>query len=169
VVANEGRRILGPPSGATVQDVVTQQRITLSSLTAIDLTGLSRLELAFAFILGAAATGVVLALGFSERRRTFAIASALGARRRQLAAFVWSEALLVSVGGIVIGVLIGWGLAYVIVKILTGVFDPPPDSLSIPWSYLVTLGLVVAGAIAAAAMGAIRATERPAVEIVRDL
>jgi putative ABC transport system permease protein len=111
----------------------------------------------------------VLALGFSERRRTFAIASALGARRRQLAAFVWSEALLVSVGGIVIGVLIGWGLAYVIVKILTGVFDPPPDSLSIPWSYLVTLGLVVAGAIAAAAMGAIRATERPAVEIVRDL
>ena len=169
VMANEVRRVLGPASGATVQDVVTQLRITLSSLTAIDLTGLNRLELAFAFILGAAATGVVLALGFSERRRTFAIASALGARRRQLAAFVWSEALLVSVGGIVIGVLTGWGLAYVIVKILTGVFDPPPDGLSIPWSYLVTLGVVVAGAIAAAATGAIRATERPAVEIFRDL
>jgi len=167
--AGEVRRVLGPASGATVRDVVTQQRITLSSLTAIDLTGLSRLELAFAFILGAAATGVVLALGFGERRRTFAIASALGAKRRQLAAFVWSETLLVSVGGIVFGVLAGWLLSYVIVKILTGVFDPPPDHLSIPWAYLATLGIVVAVAIVAAAAGAIRATERPAVEIVRDL
>jgi putative ABC transport system permease protein len=51
IVADEVRQELGPASGATVQDIVTQQRITLSSLTAIDLTGLTRLELAFAFIL----------------------------------------------------------------------------------------------------------------------
>lgn len=168
-VAGQVLSVLGPASGATVQDIVTQQRITLSSLTAVDLSGLTRLELAFAFVLGAAATGLVLALGLAERRRTFAIASALGARTRQLAAFVWSEAVFVSVGGIVLGALTGWGLSYVIVKILTGVFDPPPEHLSIPWSYLVALGLVIAAAVVTAAAGMIRATRRPAVEIVRDL
>jgi putative ABC transport system permease protein len=55
------------------------------------------------------------------------------------------------------------------VKILTGVFDPPPEQLSIPWSYLVALGAAVVTAVAAAGVGMLRATRRPAVEIVRDL
>ena len=130
-VARSIRAALGPASGATVHDIVTQQKITLSGLTAIDLAGLTRLELVFALVMAAAASGLVLALGLAERRRTFAIASALGARRRQLAAFVWSEALYVTIGGLLFGAIAGWGLSYVIVKILTGVFDPPPEHLSI--------------------------------------
>lgn len=168
-VAVNVRRILGPASGATVQDIVTQQRITLSGLTAIDLAGLTRLELAFALILGAGASGLVLALGLAERRRTFAIASALGARRRQLGSFVWSEAAFIAAGGVVLGALAGWGVAQVIVKILTGVFDPPPDHLSAPWGYLAVFALATAGAIAAAGISMLRATRRPAIEIIRDL
>lgn len=168
-VAASVRNLLGPASGAAVRDIVTQQRITLSGLTAIDLAGLTKLELAFALVLGAGASGLVLALGLVERRRTFAIASALGARRRQLAAFVWSEALFVAVGGIALGALAGWGIAQAIVKILTGVFDPPPEHLSAPWGYLVVFGLATAGAVAAAGVGMLRATGRPAVERIRDL
>jgi putative ABC transport system permease protein len=163
------RRILGPAPGATVQDIVTQQRITLSGIAAIDLAGLTRLELAFALLLSVAASGLVLALGLAERRRTFAIASALGAKRRQLAAFVWSEAAFVTLGGIVLGGIAGWGLAWVIVKILTGVFDPPPGHLSIPWSYLALIVAATLVAIVTAVVGMGRATRRPAVEIVRDL
>ncbi|MDQ2966258.1 MAG: FtsX-like permease family protein, partial [Chloroflexota bacterium] len=168
-VAASVRQILGPASGATVQDIVTQQKIVLTGLTAIDLAGLTRLELAFALILAAASSGLVLALGLAERRRTFAIASALGARSRQLAAFVWSEAAFVAIGGIALGGLAGWGIAQVIVKILTGVFDPPPEHLSAPWGYLAAFGLAAALAIAAAGFGMIRATRRPAMEIIRDL
>jgi len=168
-VAAEVRRVLGPASGATVNDIVTQLKVTLSGLTAIDLSGLTRLELAFAFILAAAASGLVLALGLAERRRTFAIASALGARSRQLAAFVWSEAAFVAAGGILLGVLAGWGLSFIIVKILTGVFDPPPEHLFVPWAYLSLVAVVTVGAIVFAGVGMIRATRRPAVEIVRDL
>ncbi len=168
-VAERVRAVMGPASGATVRDIVTQQRITLSGLTAIDLAGLTRLELTFALALAAGASGLVLALGLAERRRTFAIASALGARSRQLAAFVWSEAAFVAVGGLVLGALAGWGLAYVIVKILTGVFDPPPGRLSIPWSYLVAVAAATVAAIVAAGLGMIRATRKPAVEILRDL
>lgn len=168
-VAAEVRRLFGPGSGVTVQDIVSELKITLSGLTAIDLSGLTRLELAFALILAAAASGLVLALGLAERRRTFAIASALGARPRQLASFVWSEAAFVTVGGVILGVLSGWALAFVIVKILTGVFDPPPEHLFVPWSYLAVVGAVTVGAILAAGLGMIRATRRPAVEVLRDL
>src|SRR5262249_55505244 len=120
------RHLLGPASGAVVQDIDTQLKITLSGLTALDLSGLTRLELVFAFILCAAASGLVLGLGLVERRRTFAIAAALGARSRQLASFVWSEAIFVAAGGILLGVLSGLALSFIIVKILTPVFDPPP-------------------------------------------
>jgi putative ABC transport system permease protein len=168
-VAAEVRRLLGTASGAIVQNIDTQLKITLSGLTAIDLSGLTRLELAFAFILAAAASGLVLALGLLERRRTFAIASALGAHTRQLASFVWSEAIFVAAGGVILGVLSGWGLSFVIVKILTGVFDPPPPHLFVPWLYLAALALVTAAAVAVAGSSVIRATRRPATDILRDL
>jgi putative ABC transport system permease protein len=168
-VAREVRHLLGPASGAVVQDINSQLKITLSGLTALDLSGLTRLELAFAFILAAAASGLVLALGLVERRRTFAIAAALGARSRQLASFVWSEAIFVTAGGVLLGVLSGWLLSFIIIKILTGVFDPPPPHLFIPWVYLAALGGVTCGAIAAAGTGVIRAMRRPAADIIRDL
>ena len=167
-VAREVRHLLGPASGAVVQDISSQLKITLSGLTALDLSGLTRLELAFAFILAAAASGLVLALGLVERRRTFAIAAALGARSRQLASFVWSEAIFVTAGGVLLGVLSGWLLSFIIIKILTGVFDPPPPHLFIPWAYLAALGGVTCGAIAAAGTGVIRAMRRPAADIIRD-
>jgi putative ABC transport system permease protein len=168
-VAREVRHLLGPASGAVVQDINSQLKITLSGLTALDLSGLTRLELAFAFILAAAASGLVLALGLVERRRTFAITAALGARSRQLASFVWSEAIFVTAGGVLLGVLSGWLLSFIIVKILTGVFDPPPPHLFIPWAYLAALGGVTCAAIVAAGSSVIRSIRRPAADIIRDL
>jgi putative ABC transport system permease protein len=168
-VTGEVQNLLGPASGATVKDIVTEQRITLSGLTAIDLAGLTKLELVFALLLAAGASGLVLAVGLGERRRTFAIASALGAKRRQLGGFVWSEAAFVALGGLALGALGGWWIAQVIVKILTGVFDPPPEHLSVPWAYLAALLIAVTAAIAVAGAGMLRATRRPAMAVLRDL
>ena len=85
----------------------------------------------------------------SERRRNFAVLSALGAKSRQLGAFIWSEGLLVLVGGTASCILLGVGVAEV-VKVLSGVFDPPPVHLAVPWAYAATLATaaVVATAIA---------------------
>jgi putative ABC transport system permease protein len=168
-VADEIRSVLGPTSGATVQDIVTQQHATLSSLTEIDLSGLTRLELSFALLLAAASSGLVLALGIGERRRTFAIATALGARRAELGAFVWSEAIFVTAGGVVLGALCGWGLAAVIVKILTGVFDPPPEHLAVPWTYLAAVAAAVAGSVAVAGASMLRHAAGSPITVIRDL
>ncbi|MGH2594638.1 MAG: FtsX-like permease family protein [Actinomycetota bacterium] len=167
--ADEIRSLLGPSSGVHVQDIVTQQRATLSSLTAVDLHGLTRMELVYALLMAAACSGLVLALGITERRRSYAIASALGARKGQLASFVWAEATFVVAVGIALGGLIGWGIAQVLVKILTGVFDPPPSGLTIPWGYL---GIALAAAIGATIVGssgALRSVRRPLPEVLRDL
>jgi putative ABC transport system permease protein len=166
-VAQRVRTVVG--TQAKVADIVTSRRLVGSSLTAVDLAGLTRVELGFALLLAAAATGLVLALGLAERRRTFAIASALGATPRQLGGFVWAETAVVTGGGLVAGMLGGWALSHMLVKVLTGVFDPPPAALSVPWGYLTVLAGVALVAAVAAAAGAVRATRRPAMALIRDL
>ena len=56
-----------------------------------------------------------------------------------------------------------------IVKVLTGVFDPPPSTLAVPWAYL---GLVFAASVLAVALAtnrAIASVRRPAIQLRRDL
>jgi hypothetical protein len=59
-----------------------------TSLTAVSLAALTKLELAFGLVLIAIASGLVLALGFVERNRTYAILRALGASTGQLGFFL---------------------------------------------------------------------------------
>jgi len=149
---------------------VTQARSQVgSSLTSVNLAGLTRLELVFAVLLAASAGGIVLAVGLAERRRSLAILSVLGARRRQLRGLALSEGLLITVGGLIGGALIAWGLSQMLIKVLTGVFDPPPSVIAIPWGYLTITVLTVVAALGTAAMVSAQASTRPAVEELRDL
>jgi putative ABC transport system permease protein len=138
-------RVAGP--GATVTPLSAAVATIGSSLSAIDLHGLTVLELGFAFAFGAAAGGLVLALGMTERRRTFAVIRALGARPRQAAVFVVGEAGVVVLLGVTFGLLLGAAMSRVLVAVLTGVFDPPPSSLAIPWGYLTGFGAAVLGSV----------------------
>jgi putative ABC transport system permease protein len=156
-------------TGAQVTDIVNQRQIVGSNLTAVELSGLTKVELGFALVLAAAATGLVLGLGFQERRRTFAIASALGARARQLGGFVWSESVFVTAGGLLLGAVIAAGISDMLVKVLTGVFDPPPDVLAVPWGYLAGVAALACGTVGAAGALTLRALRRPAIEELRDL
>ncbi|CAN5582532.1 hypothetical protein BH20ACT18_BH20ACT18_05500 [soil metagenome] len=132
VVSQRLRSRLGP--GAQVTDIDNQRKIIGSNLTAVELSGLTKVELGFALALAVAASGLALGLGFHERRRTFAIAGALGAKGRQLGGFVWGEALFVTAGGLILGTVVAVVISDVLVKVLSGVFDPPPDALSVPWT-----------------------------------
>lgn len=166
-VATRLRALLGP--AATVTDISTTRKVVGSSLTAVDLTGLTRVELAFALILVAAAGALVLGLGLTERRRSFAIASALGARRKHLRAMIFSEAVVLAIGGLAAGALIGWVLSQMLVKVLTGVFDPPPSVIAVPWAYLAVVAVVTVGALILVSSGAIRVARGPAVSVLREL
>ncbi|PJM98857.1 ABC transporter permease [Streptomyces sp. CB01201] len=154
---------------ATVTDLTQTRYAVGSSLTSVDLSGLTRIELGAAVLLAAAAGGIVLALGLAERRRTFAITTVLGATRRQLRGLVLSEAAVMTAGGLAGGAAIGWALSQMLVTVLTGVFDPPPAALAVPWTYLALTVLAAVVAIASAALNAARRSSRPAVEELRTL
>jgi putative ABC transport system permease protein len=158
-VAARVRSLLGP--AAVVTDLAHTRATIGSSLTAVDLTGLRTIELGFGVVLAAAAGALVLALGLAERRRTFAIAAALGARARELRAFVTTEAAVLTVGGLVSGALIGWLVTQVLVTTLSGVFDPPPTALTVPWPYLATVAATLLAAIAAVTAVTIRIARGP--------
>jgi putative ABC transport system permease protein len=154
---------------ATVTDITSARAIVGSSLTAVDLTNLTNIELGFAVALIIASSGLALALGTAERRRTFAIVRALGANRRQLGAFIWTEAGYVSVGGILAGAVVGWALTRMLITVLTGVFDPSPERPVVPWGFL-AIGLACAVlAVVVASIVAVRATHRSPLVAVRAL
>ena len=113
------------------------------------------------------AAGLVLGLGLADRKRSFAILTALGAKPRQLGAFVWSEAALFLAAGTFVGLSAGAAVACVLVKLLTGVFDPPPEALSTPWLYLASLIVVAGLAVATAALGATRSARIAVLEKLR--
>jgi putative ABC transport system permease protein len=167
VVAARVQQAVG--TGAKVTDIDETRRVVGSSLTAVDLAGLTRLELAYAVVLAGAAAGLVLGLGFAHRRRSFAITTALGARPRQLAAFIRSEAAVLAVLGSALGIAGGATLAFMLVKVLTGVFDPPPASLAVPWGYLAVVTAAGSAALVGATSLTARSLRRPAIEVLRDL
>jgi putative ABC transport system permease protein len=156
-------------ASAKVTDLTQSRAQVASSLTSVDLAGLTRFELAFAVLIAAGAGGLVLALGLAERRRAFAIAAVLGAGRRQLRGLVLSEAIVVTIGGLAGGALIAWALTRMLVKVLTGVFDPPPSAIAVPWPYLSITVVVAVAAILGGALMSARGSTRPPVEELREL
>lgn len=113
-----------------------------SQLTSINLHALTKLELIFAIILVASATGLLFGLELSQKKQSFAVIRSLGASDKQLNAFILTQSIVIVFGGCVTGIILGFIIVQVLVKVLTGVFDPPPDFLTIPFGYIV-LTLVV--------------------------
>ena len=138
------------PLGAEVKNIDQQTAQTVTSITTVDLTGISHLEEAFAIVLVAAATSVFVLSAVAERRHEFATMTAVGASLREVAAFVWSEVGMVLIAAAALAAGLGWLLARMLVAMLTHVFDPPPDHLAIPWGFL---GLLYAVALLAAIVG----------------
>jgi putative ABC transport system permease protein len=142
-------------AGTSVKDIDHQAAQTSSSITAVDLGGIRDIEEICAIALAAAAMALLVALALSERRRELAIMAALGAPLRRIAAFLWSETMLVLLLSLVLAISLGLLLSLMLIAMLQHVFDPPPDQLAIPWGYLGGLaGATGGGAIIAVSLAA---------------
>ncbi len=141
--------------GTKVENITAQGARTSSSITTVDLTGISHIEQAFAILLAAAAMALFVALGISERRQEFATMAAIGAPLSRISAFLWTEAAIVLSAGLVLALGLGWLLSQMLVAILQHVFDPPPDALAIPWGFLAGLaGAAIVATLLATALAA---------------
>lgn len=168
-VAKAVRTALNGAPGMQVKDIGSVTHIIGSSLTSVDLSGLTRIELTFAILIAAASAGLMLALGFEDRKRAFAILTAVGAKPGQLTGFLRSEGLLIASGGIAFGVGYGVLAAWMLVKLLTGVFDPPPETLAVPFVYLAMAILMMIVSLASAVRFARKRSAQNTVELLREL
>ena len=156
-------------SGASVKDIVRQNVQTASSITTVDLRGISRIEEIFALLLAAGAMALFVSVGLAERRHELATMAALGASLRQASSFLWSEAALVLAAAVALAALLGWPLAVMLVAMLQHVFDPPPDHLAAPWPFLGALaGAAIAGGLVTAALAALAVRRLPLGAVLRE-
>ena len=90
--------------------------------------------------------------------------AALGATARQRGRFLAGEAWALLIGGVLAGAAITPSMSYLLVKVLTGIFDPPPTAASIPGGYLLVLvaGVAAATGLAVAALGRLGSRAGPA-------
>jgi putative ABC transport system permease protein len=155
--------------GTIVKNIDQEAQQTVSSITTIDLRGISQIEEAFTVGLVAAAMALFVALAVIERRHEFATMAAVGATLRSISSFVWSEAALVLIVGLVLAAGLGLLLALMLVAMLQHVFDPPPEQLAIPWTYLAELaGAAVLATSLAVAIAARRLRRLPLGRLLRE-
>ena len=141
--------------GTIVKNIRDQVTQTVSSITTVDLTGISKIEEAFAIALAAGAMWLFVSVALSERRHELATMAAVGASIRTIRSFLRSEAVLVLLAGLVLAAVLGFVLAEMLVAMLQHVFDPPPDALAVPWRFL---GELTAGAVVGAGLALLAAS-----------
>ncbi len=146
--------------GAVVHNISDQATQTASSITTVGLRGISRIEEAFALLLAAGALILYAVMAGAERRQELATMAALGKKPRSIAAFIWTEIVLIVVVASALASVLGWVLAEMLIAMMQHAFDPPPDHLAIPWGFLGALALVVVAGAALAAVVAERSVAR---------
>jgi putative ABC transport system permease protein len=148
-------------------DSVAAQLAT--SLTSLNLSGLTDIEYLYTILIVSAGAMVFLLALLAERRREFATMRAVGAAGSQLTAFIISEAVLICISGLAIGAIIGAGLSFMLVVILTSIFDPPPAGPIPSYAPLVVLAAGTVIAIAAAiVVAALRLVKMRVGDVLRD-
>jgi putative ABC transport system permease protein len=123
-----------------------------STLAALNLDGLASLESIYTALMSASAIAIFVFGLMLERRKEYVTLRALGIRLRHLQGLVIAESGLISVLGLAIGTLVGFGMAYLFVQVLRPVFTLPPEQLSLPRESLGILGGLVLFSMATSAI-----------------
>lgn len=126
-------------SDFTVTSVDELVRKEQRSLTALNLTGLGRIEAVAATAMAALGVGVLGAFLVLERRRELAILRSVGAGRRQIVTPPLLEGCIAAVGSLLIGIPVGLVLALLAVRELDIFFTLSPPLLTVPVPGLLVL------------------------------
>ena len=126
-----------------------------SSLTAVNVNGLVRLNSFYVLLMSATAIAIFVFGLLLQRRGEYVALRAQGLRSGELRALVLLEAAVVTICGLAAGLVVGAVTAFLSIRVLRGLFILDPR-LTVPPGRLATLGLLV---VAAALVSGLAATE----------
>jgi putative ABC transport system permease protein len=156
-VAQVAQAIRSGPGKTTplfVDTTATAANRDQSTLASLNLNGLGSLDSLYTALMSAAAIAIFVFGLILQRRKEYVTLRALGIRMRQLQGLVIGEAAVVAICGLVIGGLVGTGMAYLFVQVLRPVFTLPPERLTLPAGQLGALAALVLGGMAVSALAA---------------
>ena len=157
-------------TGGTVQ---IDSRLTAlakdqSSLAALNIGGLLRLDQGYSLAMGAVTVAIFVFGLLLQRRREYVTLRALGMQPAAIRALIGAEAGTAALAGCVVGVPVGLAMAFYLINVLRPLFVLNPPYLVPP----ATLGLVLANVLVAAAVAAVAASalvnRLDATELLRD-
>ena len=152
-----------------IQNIETVVKADSSSLTSLNLGGLGAMERLYTLLVVSVGLSIFLLAMINERQREFGAMRALGANLGHLRRFLFVEAATIGGLSLVIGALVGVGLAYMLVLLLATIFTIPAAGLAWPGLELLALGvLVVLGMLVSTWLSARRLATLKVVESLRE-
>jgi putative ABC transport system permease protein len=153
-----------------VDDLTHVQQQLATSLSSLNLSSLTTIDLLYTGIMVVVCLLVFSLAVLLERRRDFAMLQAMGTTSLQIQLLLLAELGYAMVIGSIFGLIVGIGFSELLVQILTAIFDPPPQSLAVPWlSVAGLLGLVLVGGVLASALAAARLRQLNLAQTLRDV
>jgi putative ABC transport system permease protein len=169
LVASELRAGPGRTTPLLIDTISTAVNHEQSTLAALNIDGLGRLETVYTVLLSALGVAIFVFGTLLRRRKEYITLRALGMGMRDLVALVVAEAAAVAVASVVLGGIIGTAMALLFVQILRPLFTIPPAGVTVPAvGVALLMGLVLAAALASsfAAGASLRRTHL--VEVLRE-
>jgi len=171
-VSSAERSIVGGPGRTVPMRVMTTEtafNLDQTSLSALNLNGLGRLDLVYVTLMSAAGLGIFVFGLLLDRRKEYMTMRALGIRMRQLQALLLGEAGLVAIVGVALALGVATAMAFMFVQILRPVFTLPPDRITYPVDQLAGMAsLVMAATLACSLAAGILLRRLNPTELVRE-
>lgn len=142
----------GPGRGDPLQIDTTETTFDKdqSSLTALNVRGLLSVDSFYTLLMAAAGIGIFVFGLMLHRRREYVTLRAQGMQTRELRALVLGESAFVALWGLLTGVAIGVGMAYLLVHVLRPLFVLRPVVVFPATDMAVLIGLAVAATLTSA-------------------
>ena len=153
-----------------VQNTETVIKTESSSLTSLNLGGLGAMERLYTLLVTSLGLGIFLLAMINEHRREFGAMRALGANLGHLRRFLFTEATTIGGLSLIIGAVVGVGLAYLLVMLLGVIFTIPAQHIAWPGMQLLLLAaLVITGMTLSTLFSARQLATLKVVEALREL
>ena len=154
----------GVLNGATiVSRIETRDRLTTEPL-AVAMIGALSLGFVIAGLFAVIGLAVSASMSARQRRGEFALLRALGLSPRQLSGWLWVEnasvVAVAVVAGTALGLVIGWVVLPFVTVSAAGGAPFPPVVVDVPWSNVLLLTLVSAGALVVTLLVLVRSIRR---------